>query len=862
MDKKLNRVFVYISFLLLAALVLPYSVSAAALEVYYLENGMQVVLIEDHTAPVIASSIIVRAGLRDEMPSMIGASHLLEHLLFNGTVHRTQEDIYEEMDLLGGYNNAHTGDNFANFVILMDKDNFAAGLDIQTDMLFNSVIPNKKFEKEKGIVIEEIGQSYDRSSYMADIHFNRRFFKGLPYENQVLGSRKSIEAMKRPDMMRYYKSHYIPNNMTALIIGDFDPAEIKAVIDKYLGAPPPGELPERPLMQLEYTIESPGIAPVDIHHENTPNMYLRVGVPAPGRIGSDYYTCELLTRLLENELDESLKSGENPPVQDFSLEYFTDQDFGALILRARLNSQADIERAVELFHRGFADLKLKRITSSAIENIITSMRVQDLLDSERPHFYAMMKAGMLAFHDYDFVRYYNQNLAKVSPQQINGLAGYFYEYAPIIPTAVVPYEAAVEDTADISEARLHRTLPNGLELIIERGTSGVFAAHFLFKHRCLAEPDGKAGITNFLHNMLLKGTKNLSEKQLNDKLLSMGINITPADIPWIPFDDYRTEPTFSYVRMETSDEYWKEAMGLTAEVIRQPAFRAQDVEAVRGMLMGAMMRDKNSASAAAEKQFKDKLLAGSPQAMSVNGGARSLSSINREDLLDFHSRYFTPNNLILTIIGGEEPVIIANEIDKLFGGMKSSDIVVKPSYPPQPQTGMTVDTLNLKQSYIYLGRLIPALSEKDKAALTAANAILSDRIQFQLREREGLAYSLGSFVRFEDGYGYFAVYMGTGSENIERAVTGIKEEIESLTKSPFTYKEITKAVNSYLNRLNMRRLTSINRAYYLGLYASEGKDLDYNDEFSELLKDVTIEDAVRCAQEYLKTDDLTEVIVY
>lgn len=849
-------------YLILIIFCLPLALFASEAEIYTLENGIEVVLIENHAAPVIASSVIVRTGLRDEAADIIGASHFLEHLLFNGTIHRTQEELYEEMDLLGGYNNAHTGENFTNYVILMDREHFEKGLEIQTDMLFNSTLPNQKFVKERGIVIEEIGQSHDRTGYMADIHFCQRFFKGTPYAFQVLGNRTSIENMKRSRMMEYYRSHYLPNNMTAIITGDFDPEEIKAVLDEYLGAPGQGILPEREAYFLDLP-ERAGIAPVSYHRERTESIYLRVGLPAPHRMGEDYYPAEILSVLLDRHLSQTMTGGDKPLAQSVSLEYFSDRDFGAFVLRARLSDADDVEPAVEAIRRGLGELSRKKILADEIKNFVTAERVKSLMHGERPHFFAMMKAHQLAFHGYEFVESYYDKLLEVTPKEVKSMAGELFQTAPFLPVAVIPYsEKAEVDTAEVSAGIFAETLPNGMGLVIAPGSgSGIFAAHFLFKNRSSSEPPGKAGITNFLHNMLLKGTVSRDKEALGDAMNALGMRVEVTDNPWIPFDDYRTTPEYSFVRMETATEYWREALTLTAEIIKKPSINPGDVEAIRGMLIGAAARESKSASAKSKAMLNDCLFGSHVLAMSVNGDMRSLSATTREDLVEHHDNYISPYNLILSIVGDPPAEEIADEVIKLFGGSKPVGATAISSTAPTSKPGEYRESLGKKQSYIRLGYLIDEIPEEDEAPLRIAAAILSDKMAFQLRERQGLAYSLGALVGFREGWGYFTAHIGTGPENIETALTGMKEQIAKAAEGRFTEKEVTKAVNSYLGRRNMRLLTSINRASYLGIYTMRGEPLDTSEIWAQAIKSVTANEVNRCAKEYFKTDDLVVVVV-
>ncbi|MBU1707115.1 insulinase family protein, partial [bacterium] len=207
----------------------------------YLENGLEVLLIENHTTPMIAATAVIRTGSSDEDADLRGATHFLEHLLFDGTETRSQQDIEDAFDRLSGYNNAQTTKDYTTFMILAEKDRFADALDLQSDMLLHSVLPPEQIEKEKGIVIEEIGQGISNDpEYLIHLAFNRLAWEGTPYAYPVLGTRESVQAMEREKLFDYYKQHYTPDNMSLLVIGDFYPREMTELLEETYGKAKPG----------------------------------------------------------------------------------------------------------------------------------------------------------------------------------------------------------------------------------------------------------------------------------------------------------------------------------------------------------------------------------------------------------------------------------------------------------------------------------------------------------------------------------------------------------------------------------------------------------------------------------------------
>ncbi|MCP4706134.1 MAG: insulinase family protein, partial [candidate division Zixibacteria bacterium] len=145
---------------------------------FKLDNGMEIVLKENHASPMIASLIFVHSGSKYESEYDNGATHFLEHLLFNGTSIQTESELSEGIERLGGYINAFTRKEFTAYLVLMPKEYIEYGLTVQADMLFNSTFPKDKFQKERKIVIEELKQGNDAESAPSENFFESNVMAG------------------------------------------------------------------------------------------------------------------------------------------------------------------------------------------------------------------------------------------------------------------------------------------------------------------------------------------------------------------------------------------------------------------------------------------------------------------------------------------------------------------------------------------------------------------------------------------------------------------------------------------------------------------------------------------------------------
>ncbi len=209
----------------------------------YLDNGMAYVLLESHAAPLIGSSVIVHSGSAREDMATSGASHFLEHLLFNGTTTRTQEQLYDEVDAIGGYNNATTRKTHVAYMMVTPAEKIRTGMEIQADMLFHSTIDPAKVEKERGIILAEMAKDQDSGTFEQERTLDLAVFgpagPGLP----TLGSVQSLKSISRATIFDFYKRLYTPQNMTLVVVGDFASGEMEGEIRQVFGAEPPGPTP-------------------------------------------------------------------------------------------------------------------------------------------------------------------------------------------------------------------------------------------------------------------------------------------------------------------------------------------------------------------------------------------------------------------------------------------------------------------------------------------------------------------------------------------------------------------------------------------------------------------------------------------
>ncbi|MGR3219697.1 MAG: insulinase family protein, partial [Candidatus Anammoxibacter sp.] len=515
-----------------------------------LDNGMEFALIENHSNAMIASVIVVKAGSKNETLSNNGVSHMLEHLLFNGTKNRTQKEIYDQMDFYGGYNNAHATKDFTNFMILLPAEHIDNGLDIQADMLFNSVIPEEKLEKERGIVIEEIGKAMDREGYINRMFFDRKLYEGTSYALPVLGTINTIATLTRSQIVAHYNKYYVPNNMIGMIIGAFDTPVMVKKLKKYFGRFPPKAIPFKKRSKLK-ALNSNNIFKIK---DDVTKTNINIGIKAPALDDPDFFAFTVLSMLLNDNDDLMLGINRNKKkdkngnktssnaktngIRSIYSEYVSSKDIGSLNIFATLTKNADTGDALQAILVNLKQLSSRfNVTPEDIKGVKTKIKTEEFFLKERMHYYGMSKAGMLANGGYAFVESYIDRIERVTLKQVKRVANKylavntarFYrrtgklESVNYVATVVEPLkesgDSSGKQAASSKTLSLHgegkmpaverkpidniikkEVFNNGLTLITNKNSaSRVFALHVLFKDRAFHEPDGKTGIVDFLH---------------------------------------------------------------------------------------------------------------------------------------------------------------------------------------------------------------------------------------------------------------------------------------------------------------------------------------------------------------------------
>jgi zinc protease len=251
-----------------------------------LANGLQVVLLEDHSTPIVHVSVWYHVGSKVEKPGRTGFAHLFEHLMFKGSKNVLPDQHPSWITSIGGEANAETDEDSTIFWQTVPAQYLPLALWLEADRMASLDVSEAKFRTEREVVKEERRMRYENQPFgrLSEIIYDKAFTTH-PYKHQTIGSMADLEAASIGDVRDFYRTYYVPNNATVVLVGDFDSGEAMSLVERYLGPVPrgrpvPRDIPAEPphTAPSEFTVTEPWPLPAvvvsyHITYDGHPDAY-------------------------------------------------------------------------------------------------------------------------------------------------------------------------------------------------------------------------------------------------------------------------------------------------------------------------------------------------------------------------------------------------------------------------------------------------------------------------------------------------------------------------------------------------------------------------------------------------------------
>jgi len=827
-------------------------------EVLTLENGLQVLLLPNPSQDMVSVVTQVKVGSAAEDFRTSGMSHMLEHLLFNGSDRWTQEEQYELADRIGAWNNAHTTDFFTNYIMLVPREHLAEGVELQAEMLFRSIIPADKFEKERGIVVGEIVQARDRGGDEAAAVVREAVYAGSSLELPTLGTLSTIQHMSRDDVWEFYKAHYVPNNMVTTVAGNFDRDAVLALLREHYGAVAPGTPPAREMRPAAYIDRTRVVT-----RRAGEAHVLALAFEAPTFGSPDYFPFLVLSELLNASASGVLTRALDglPAAERAGADIWWEQadGFGRLVVQLDLPAEADPARYHDLVQTALAEAVETGITDADVVEVVRMRETETLIEREQLRHLAIMSAQPIAQGGVDFFLDFLPELERVTAEDVRRVLAAYLVDAPHLIVRVLPRGEGTVAGEPGGAVRVERSeLENGVVLVtLENPGSPLFAAHLTARNR--AELDGdKPGAVNLAHRLLAKGLGGCDEECLARKLRSLGAQVKWVDDPRFPMDDYYTNGRFSWVRLEAAAARGPDALVLLLDLVQHAGCTEADFAAEQQAQLELLGRKAGSARAEADVVLAETLYAGHPLANPPEGSPASVAALTYDDVRRVFRRAFSPDNLVLAVVSPLPHATVASLVSEQVPGRAAAGPGLEPAAPTVTDARVTA-SVGGQMGAVRLGSLL-RVDPADVPALKLLMSVLSDRLAQDLRETRGLSYSVGAGLEAHGDRAAFRAWLNPPAPRLAEGEAALVEAVRGFDPATVTQEELDAVRNARQGRLKMRRLSSIAQAYYLAVAELEGNVSGYLDPFSAA-DAVTLDDLVRVGRAYLAGLPLVTVVV-
>lgn len=267
---------------------------------YTLNNGLQVIIREDHRAPVVVSQVWYKVGGVDEPPGQTGLSHALEHMMFKGSEHLGPGQASHLLSSLGASENAMTNRDYTAYYQMLSRDQLPVALEMEAERMHLLTLPEDEFVKEIEVIKEERRMRVDDNpNGLAYERFLAQAYTANPYGQPVIGWMHDIERMGIDDLRAWYQQHYVPSNAVLVIVGDVYPETVKPLVERYFGAVPAGDAPQ---VRKPLELPAPGERSMTLHLDlQLPTLLMGFNVPSLNTVSEPWEVHAL--RLLGAVLD-------------------------------------------------------------------------------------------------------------------------------------------------------------------------------------------------------------------------------------------------------------------------------------------------------------------------------------------------------------------------------------------------------------------------------------------------------------------------------------------------------------------------------------------------------------------------------
>ncbi|MDY0103904.1 MAG: pitrilysin family protein [Lentimicrobium sp.] len=881
-------------------------------EKYKLENGLEIILHQEHANPIVAVAILYHVGSSREKSGKTGFAHFFEHMLFQNSENVGKGEFFRKIDDLGGTFNGGTWNDGTVYYEVVPKDSLEKILWMESDrmgFLINTVT-QQALEREKDIVINEKRQRVDNQPYghTGDVIDSNLYKAGHPYSWQVIGSMDDIRAASLEDVKEFYDAYYGVNNATMVIAGDFDSVEVKHLIDRYFGEFKPRRKPKKLQPQPSSLAETK----LFFHEDAFARLpELNIVFPAVEVYHPDMYPLEILADLLAEgkkaplykEVVEKRKLAPAINVFNHPMELA-----GKFQLNVRAFEGIDLNEVLEAINAAFmqfendvfkdSDLqRIKNLRETSFYNSISSILGKSFQLSQASVFGgepSRMMEDIRLLNEVtreDVMRVYEKYLKNAlhlatsfvpkgrpelalkgslkavvveeaigeAPQaeEMTDLADEIYDRTPSTFDRSVEPAFGPAPLLNTPEIYVHQ-YSNGMKLLgIEHNSLPLVQFSIRLKGGLLLDPIEKPGVARLLSGLMMEGTARRTPEELEEAIGQLGATI-----------DMQATPEYIELSANCLVRNYHAVKELVEEILLQPRWDGTEFERLKQSTLARISERLANPNAIALNVF-NRLIYGDVHIFSkpVSGDEDSVKAITMDDLKDYYRRAFSPAAATWNIAGAIKKMDVITSFENL-GTKWQGNAVNIPEYMLPGEYSSTrlyfVDVPDAKQSVVLAGSLSMPRNHPDYFPAAFVNYKLGEgsgsRLFSVLRLEKGYTYGAYSFIVPRAINGTFIASSSVQSMFTLESVQLFNEILSDYCRTyTVTDLEVTRGAIIRSNAGKFETLHSL--MSMLGEINSYSLPVDYIKQEQLMAATLTLDKAKAVFDQYVRADQMIYVVV-
>ena len=849
---------------------------------YRLDNGLRLIIHEDHKAPIVAVNIWYHVGSKNEVKGKTGFAHLFEHLMFNGSENYNDE-FFKPFERVGATSmNGTTYFDRTNYFENVPNTALDMALWMESDRMGHMLgaITQERLDEQRGVVQNEKRQGDNQPYGMVQYHLLEGIFpEDHPYSWSTIGSMEDLDSASLEDVHKWFKKYYGPNNAVIVIAGDVQSDQVFEKVKKYFG----DIKPSAPVDKMkEWTVRL-DTDKREIIRDDVPQIKIHKAWGGPSFRNLDSDILQLADLILTSGKTSRLYNRlvyKDQIATDVDSYQFSGDIGGFYYIEASVQPNGDHELVKKAINEELERFLKDGPSKSEMRRAKMKLRSSFLRGLEKVGGFGG-KSDILAQNAVytGDPGYYKKSLEMIedaSREDIMSVANKWLSRGTynleVHPTEKL---ASNEEGVDRSSVPVTETFPeskfikfqkealsNGLNLVVAKQENiPIVSFNLLLDAGYAADQYSAPGTSSMVMSMLDEGTEKMDALEISDRASEIGAIISSG-----------AGIDTSSVSMNALRENLDDSLKLYSEIILEPSFPDRELERIRNQKLAQIQQEKNQPFGIALRVLPE-LLYGESHAYSLpltgSGTEESVMQIDRQSLINYHNEWFKPNNATMIIVGDVEMDQMKPMLEKHFKNWKSgivpekdiADVTVAKS-----DSVYLIDRPGSQQSIVLAANIAPGKGDSDDLAIESMNDVIggsfTSRINMNLREDKGWAYGARTTLLQTKGQRPFIAYAPVQTDKTAESIIEIKQELlEFLTTNPVTEDELQKVKDNNTLSLPGRWETVRAISSDLSQIITYGLPDDYWDTYTNKVRNLSSKKLQDAAEKAIKPDNLIWVIV-